>query len=114
VNGNEQLIGTTEYHTTPNFKYPVINKIIKVAPNRWKYSIMDYFRKYKSPAESFADHGRFLRKNKRYAKAFNFTDPREFAREIAAAGYATDPDYNKKLNTVITMIERSVRELYNT
>lgn len=113
VNGNEQLMGTTEYHSTPNVKYPVIRKIVQVAPKRWRYSILDYFRKYVTPAASFEDHGNFLRRNKRYAKAFLHTDPRLFAKEVAAAGYATDPQYYEKLVTVIGMIERSLSEQDN-
>ncbi|MDY7231355.1 glucosaminidase domain-containing protein [Hyalangium rubrum] len=60
------------------------------------------FRKYNSPAESFADHGKFLRDNRRYANAFNHTDnAAQFAREIHKAGYATDPEYSNKLISII-------------
>jgi peptidoglycan hydrolase-like protein with peptidoglycan-binding domain len=60
------------------------------------------FRKYNSPAESFADHGRFLRDNRRYANAFKHTDnASQFAREIHKAGYATDPQYSNKLISII-------------
>jgi flagellum-specific peptidoglycan hydrolase FlgJ len=60
------------------------------------------FRKYNSPAESFIDHGRFLRDNPRYAKAFKHTDNAErFAAEIHKAGYATDPNYTKLLTGII-------------
>ncbi|WP_224240637.1 glucosaminidase domain-containing protein [Hyalangium gracile] len=60
------------------------------------------FRKYNTPAESFADHGKFLRDNKRYANAFKHTNNAEqFAREIHKAGYATDPAYSDKLISII-------------
>ncbi|WP_395806662.1 glucosaminidase domain-containing protein [Archangium minus] len=60
------------------------------------------FRKYNTPAESFADHGKFLRENKRYANAFKHTDDAaQFAREIHRAGYATDPGYADKLISII-------------
>jgi len=60
------------------------------------------FRKYNSPAESFADHGKFLRDNKRYANAFKHTgNAEQFAREIHKAGYATDPEYSNKLISII-------------
>jgi LysM repeat protein len=60
------------------------------------------FRKYNSPSESFADHGNFLRQNKRYAEAFKHTDNAErFAQEIHKAGYATDPEYSNKLIAMI-------------
>ena len=51
------------------------------------------FRRFASVEECFAAHGHFLRDNSRYAKAFQATDGESFARAIAAAGYATDPNY---------------------
>lgn len=56
------------------------------------------FRMYRSAADSFRDHGRFLTVNPRYRPAFAHTDdPNRFAREIHKAGYATDPAYSDKL-----------------
>ncbi len=56
------------------------------------------FRAYNSMAESFTDHGLYLRDNKIYAEAMKHTDDaRQFARLIHAAGYATDPNYAAKL-----------------
>jgi hypothetical protein len=64
--------------------------------------IKDGFRVYRSPAESFEDHGRFFIENKRYAEAMRHTDDAErFAKEIHKAGYATDPNYSEKLIGVI-------------
>jgi flagellum-specific peptidoglycan hydrolase FlgJ len=56
------------------------------------------FRAYHDPADSFVDHGRFFLQNPRYARALAARgDSRQFAREINAAGYATDPGYTPKL-----------------
>lgn len=56
------------------------------------------FRAYKSAADSFVDHGYFFLQNGRYARALAAKDdPQQFAREINAAGYATDPSYAPKL-----------------
>jgi flagellum-specific peptidoglycan hydrolase FlgJ len=56
------------------------------------------FRAYNTAAESFVDHGRFLLDNGRYAAAMAARgDPRQFARELNRAGYATDPSYASKL-----------------
>jgi len=50
------------------------------------------FRKYNNMGESIVDHGLFFVENRRYRDALSAkNDPREFARRIAAAGYATDP-----------------------
>jgi hypothetical protein len=51
------------------------------------------FRKYNNAAESFVDHGEFLRKNSRYAPCFKTGNPEDFARGLQSAGYATDPHY---------------------
>lgn len=62
------------------------------------YDTVATFRVYRSAADSFLDHGRFLTENPRYAPAFvHVDDPDRFAREIHRAGYATDPDYTDKL-----------------
>ena len=56
------------------------------------------FRAYNTVAESFTDHGLYLRDTPRYAEAMKHTDdPRLFARLIQQAGYATDPQYAAKL-----------------
>jgi flagellum-specific peptidoglycan hydrolase FlgJ len=56
------------------------------------------FRQYNNAAESLIDHGYFFVENGRYANAMAAAkDPREFARRINQAGYATDPQYAPKL-----------------
>jgi flagellum-specific peptidoglycan hydrolase FlgJ len=56
------------------------------------------FRAYNTMADSFVDHGRFFHQNPRYAAALAARDdPKEFARAINRAGYATDPAYSAKL-----------------
>jgi flagellum-specific peptidoglycan hydrolase FlgJ len=56
------------------------------------------FRAYNTIAESFVDHGRFFLENGRYSAAMAAReDPKQFAREINRAGYATDPAYAGKL-----------------
>lgn len=61
-------------------------------------TVNDAFRAYSSPSDSFLDHGQFLTENPRYAEAFNHSDdPDQFIREVAKAGYATDPEYADKI-----------------
>ncbi|MGB6268539.1 MAG: glucosaminidase domain-containing protein [Olleya sp.] len=63
------------------------------------------FRKYKSSKYSFRDHSLFLTERKRYAKLFDLEkdDYKGWAKELKAAGYATDRKYPDKL---ISLIER--------
>ena len=67
------------------------------------------FRKYKHAQESFEDHSTFLSGRSRYAKLFklDIDDYEGWAKELRAAGYATDRKYPDKL---ISLIERF--ELY--
>lgn len=61
-------------------------------------TVREPFRAYNNMAESFIDHGRFFLTNSIYATALKYVnDPREFARQIHRAGYATDPKYSDKL-----------------
>ena len=49
------------------------------------------------------DHAQFLRRNKRYAACFECAEGKAFAKAVAQAGYATDPNYAGKL---IAMIDK--------
>lgn len=61
-----------------------------------------WFRAYASMTDSFRDHGDFLRRNSRYQGAFQHSDDAdEFARKVAQAGYATDPNYANALINIM-------------
>ena len=56
------------------------------------------FRAYKTVVDSVTDHSRLFVQGSLYRAAIEATsDPDEFARRIAAAGYSTDPAYSAKL-----------------
>lgn len=59
------------------------------------------WRKFHDWQASIEDHARFLQQNHRYASAFLCKDGEGFARAVAAAGYATDPQYAYKLVSII-------------
>ncbi|AAP95805.1 integrating conjugative element protein [[Haemophilus] ducreyi] len=70
--------------------------------NGKKISINDNFASYGGFGDAANGYGEFLNKNKRYREAFKHKDnPVEFAKAIARAGYATDPDYANKLTKII-------------
>ncbi len=61
-------------------------------------TVMAAFKAYTSLSDSIVDHGRWFHENSRYRRALQVRDdPREFARAINDAGYATDPAYAVKL-----------------
>lgn len=64
-----------------------------VVPAKW--------RKYDNWQGSIDDHAAFLLSNPRYQGAFVCSMGVTFARAVAAAGYATDPDYAAKIVSII-------------
>ena len=67
-------------------------------PDGTCFNVTAYFRGYRTDADSFKDHGLLLRSKSRYAPAFRYTsNPDQFIREVAKAGYATDPGYATKI-----------------
>lgn len=63
------------------------------------------FRKYATPAECFKDHADVLKK--RFPLAFNYSDPIHFINAVQnehSYKYATDPDYLRKMSTLIYML----------
>ena len=64
------------------------------------------FRAYDSYAHSFEDYVSFLQSNGRYEKALNATqNPEQFARELQKAGYATDPQYARKIGQIARQMQ---------
>jgi flagellum-specific peptidoglycan hydrolase FlgJ len=70
------------------------------------FFVVAHFRAYETMADSFTDHGMFLKNGPRYAQVMtnyaNNKDASEFARGLQTAGYATDPDYASKLISIMT------------
>lgn len=61
------------------------------------------FRKYNSVYDSYADHAHFLSSRSRYASLFELKpdDYKGWARGLKKAGYATDPNYARRLIEII-------------
>lgn len=67
------------------------------------------FRSYGSPAESFADYVALLKTNPRYAPALNTgSNVRAFAAALQRGGYATDPDYARKVSAIAGQVTAAV------
>lgn len=106
INGNEQLLRTTEVLKNPDVKFPQVISVKKRPDGKYDYVVKDWFRKYDTPEGSFTDHAAFFYTYNRYRKALDVKeDPYRFAEEIAAAGYATAPNYATELKKVIKMVE---------
>jgi len=61
------------------------------------------FRKYAKAYDSYKDHSDYLRQAPRYVHCFeqDVTDYAAWARELKAAGYATNPKYAQKLVRIV-------------
>ena len=112
INGNEQLLTTTEYSRRADLKFPVIVSVTPTVRNGqkyFKYIVKDYFREYNSPEECFTDHANFFLNNSRYADTLKVKgDPIAFINGVAKAGYATDPNYAQTLTTIVKMIQKNM------
>lgn len=85
---------------TMNTKEFIDGKEVQVSA-RW--------RKYARLQDCLDDHSRFFHQNPRYAACFEATTSEDFARAVAAARYATDPDYAKKL--LATMLHHGISDI---
>lgn len=104
-----QLLLTREVLSTKTAKFPVIISITSRKDGRYDYRVKDWFRKYDTPEECFTDHAQFFFNNRRYKTALEVKhDPYLFADEVAAAGYATDPNYAATLKSIIKTIEKNI------
>jgi flagellar protein FlgJ len=64
-------------------------------------SQVDQFRSYASPSASFQDYVALLRGSSRYAAALNTgSDTQAFASALQQGGYATDPNYARKIAAI--------------
>jgi peptidoglycan hydrolase FlgJ len=63
--------------------------------------IDDAFRAYGSYEDAAADYANMLRTNSLYRSCFLYTNSAKFAAALARSGYATDPAYFAKLNSII-------------
>ncbi|RRQ20937.1 flagellar assembly peptidoglycan hydrolase FlgJ [Thiohalobacter thiocyanaticus] len=59
------------------------------------------FRAYGSLAEGFDDYARFLQQQPRYREALQADSAEGFAAALQQAGYATDPDYARKISAIM-------------
>jgi flagellum-specific peptidoglycan hydrolase FlgJ len=93
-----------------SYKGPFITLPTRENVNGQWITVNAKFRKYNSPRDSFADYVKFLQENPRYTRAGVFTaaNDEEQAQRIAAAGYATDPNYFNLIKSVMKSVKRNL------
>jgi flagellum-specific peptidoglycan hydrolase FlgJ len=84
-----------------NWKGPTISIDTREVLNSKSVMVPALWRAYPDWAACLADRAQFFRKNPRYLKCFEEATGAGWARAVARAGYATDPDYATKLIAVM-------------
>jgi flagellar protein FlgJ len=94
---------------TGNWKGATVDAVTTEYVGGVARKVTEKFRAYSSYAESFADYAKLLTTSPRYAKTLSAgTDANAFANNLQQAGYATDPNYARKLASVIQQTLRAV------
>lgn len=92
---------------TPNWTGKVVNATTTEYINGVMQTSVEKFRAYDSYADSFRDFAGLITTSPRFKNVMNQLDgPSSYANAIANSGYATDPQYAKKLFKVIDQITR--------
>ncbi len=93
---------------TGNWTGKVAEAVTTEYINGVKQKRVEKFRAYDSYADSFKDFANLMRNNPRYDKVMdNLQNPKDYAKAIQTAGYATDPHYANKLHQVIQKINNN-------
>ena len=85
----------------PSWHGPIVTESTDEDENGQTVTITANFRAYPSWLASLQDHAQFLLVNPRYQPAFAYSTGALFAKAVAAAGYATDPQYAQKIISII-------------
>ena len=114
INGNEQLVLTTEYSRRANctpkelglVDIQYVEPIVVTGRNFFKYRGHAYFRKFDSPKDSFVQHAELFKKPI-YAEAYKHRgDPEKFI-ELMSKHYATAPNYAEILTYIYHQIKKA-------
>jgi len=85
----------------PAWKGPTVDVPTHEVVKGVRIAITDKFRAYPTWSASIQDRASFFLRNPRYARCFNEKTGAGWARAVAAAGYATDPNYAATLIAVM-------------
>lgn len=89
-----------------NWKGKVATSTTTEYINGVKQTRVEKFRAYDSYSDAFKDYAKLISQNPRYQQAMNNThDAGAYANALQRAGYATDPQYGKKLTQVIKHLQ---------
>ena len=102
---------------TPNWKGPTTEITTTEYENGEAVKVKAKFRVYSSYLEALSDYVGMLTRNKRYAAVTNAATAEQGAQALQNAGYATDPNYARKLTSMIQQLKsmgEKVSKAYNS
>lgn len=102
---------------TPGWKGPVTEITTTEFENGEAKKVKAKFRVYSSYLEALSDYVAVLSRNPRYAAVTNASTPEQGAQALQNAGYATDPNYARKLTGMIQQLKAmsdKVSKAYST
>lgn len=74
--------------------------------NKFKYKVLQYFADYETPLDAFRAHSKLLLTN-RYKHCLRWSySPKRYLIAVWRAGYATDPNYGRKMCNMVDSIKR--------
>lgn len=88
-----------------NWKGPVTEITTTEYENGEAKKVKAKFRVYSSYLEALSDYVGLLMRNPRYAAVTKATSAEQGAQALQDAGYATDPDYARKLTSMIQQLK---------
>ncbi|XTZ36913.1 flagellar assembly peptidoglycan hydrolase FlgJ [Salmonella enterica] len=90
---------------SPNWKGPTTEITTTEYENGEAVKVKAKFRVYSSYLEALSDYVGMLTRNKRYAAVTTAATAEQGAQALQSAGYATDPNYARKLTTMIQQLK---------
>lgn len=110
------LVLTTEVFKTANVKFNPPEKVVSIqrkAVGKYVYKVYRFFKNFSSYEECLEEHLRIFKKSG-YADAWPYRkNAREFAKRISDLNgwrYATDPNYYKTMCSMISSVEKIIKE----
>lgn len=91
-----------------NWNGKVVNVLTTEYEGGVAKKVVQPFRAYSSYAESFADYARLIGNSQRYQDVVGAPNAEIAAQNIQDAGYATDPDYARKLISIMGYFDASM------
>lgn len=89
IKANKEWTGGVVEANTTEFRNGVLQKSV------------EKFKSYPSYEEAFSDYANLLLSSPRYRKVLESRSSWEFARSLQLSGYATDPEYAKKIHVLM-------------